>query len=368
MFPSILAGSCKSGPTKVIVTGLAILAAMLPVAAAAHEAWLLTPDEMAELAVAPIPAIFLDIWPLAGFVVAIAIGAVAAVILADRLRDVERRLFRPLAAQAANVGPPLVRLGLALMLGLGAVGALPRHGTAMWTTPTLMTPDMQLTLAGEGWAWLAYAELIVALCLLAGLFTRAAALMVILLVGAGLWIFGTPFLSYGPHFVAPALILLIYGGGALSLDGVMQSALGTSPRQLRPAQAERAWRMIMVLLGGTFVYLGIAFKLNQPTLLIAILDHGDVPTFGVPIEMAALAMMLVEVTAGALLALGLLVRPIALFLIGAFSFFAVTIGETPLFHANLYGAMAMLFMAGGIAPSPSKPGVQAPTILRSLFR
>lgn len=366
MFPSLLAESCRRRPIHIAATGIAIIIALLPLKAAAHEAWLLTPDEMASLAVAPIPPIFTELWPLAGFVGVIAIGAVVAVILGDLLRDTERRLFQGLSAQAATVGPPLVRLGLAIMLGLGAVGGLPRSGTAMWTTPTLMTPDMQIALAGEGWAWLAYAELIVALCLLAGLATRAAALAVMALVGMGLWAFGTPFLAYGPHFIAPALILLVYGGGALSLDGVLQTSLDVSPRQV--PQAQRAWRLIMILLGGTFVYLGIAFKLNQPTLLIAILDHGDVPTLGLPIEMAALTMMLVEVTAGALLAFGLLVRPIALFLIGAFTFFAVTIGETPLFHANLYGVMAMLFMAGGLAPSPRSPNVRSPSLLRSTFR
>ncbi|MGI9509128.1 MAG: hypothetical protein ACR2QJ_07255 [Geminicoccaceae bacterium] len=345
---------------------LAVMVAMLPFAAAAHEAWLLTPDEMADLAVAPVPAIFLEFWPLAGFVGVIAVAAMVAVVLADWLRDVEEKLFQPLAARAAAFGPPLVRFGLAIMLGLGAVGGLPRHGTAMWTTPTLMTPDMQISLVGAGWAWLAYAELIVALCLLAGLATRAAALAVVFLAAMGFWAFGSPFLAYGPHFIAPALILLIYGGGALSLDRALQTLLGVPIWKVSEAWSMRAWRLIMLLLGSTFVYLGIVYKLNQPTLLIAILDHGDVPTFGLPIEMAALIMMLVEVTAGALLALGLLVRPIAVFLIGAFTFFAVTIGETPLFHANLYGAMVMMFMAGGMAPQFESTPLRALSIRRVL--
>ncbi|MGI9420559.1 MAG: hypothetical protein ACR2RA_22275 [Geminicoccaceae bacterium] len=343
---------------RALIAGPAVLC---PTAALAHEAWLLTPDEMAELAVAPIPPVFTGFWPLAGFVVALAVAALGALIVADRLRNAERRLFAPLEAVAAAIGPTLVRLGLALMLGLGAIGGLPRHGTALWTTPTLMVPDMQITLAGGGWAWLAYAELIIALCLLAGVFIRLAAIGVILLVLMGFWAFGTPFLAYGPHFIAPALILLVYGSGIFALGSERDRA---SLREWRHV----AWRVVMALLGGTFVYLGIAYKLNQPTLLIAILDHGDVPTVGLPLEIAALVMMLVEVTAGALLALGLLVRPIALFLIGAFTFFAVTIGETPLFHANLYGAMAMLFMAGGDAPRRGLSVNFSPSPLRSVFR
>ena len=106
----------------------------------------------------------------------------------------------------------------------------------------------------------------------------------------------------------------------------------------------------MALVGGTFVYLGIAFKLLQPTLLIAILQHGQFPTFGLPIAIIALVMTGVEIVAGLLLALGRLVRPVAIFLIGAFTFFAVMLGETPLFHANLYGTALMLLMAGARAP------------------
>jgi uncharacterized membrane protein YphA (DoxX/SURF4 family) len=210
---------------------------------------------------------------------------------------------------------------------------------------------MQLAFAGEDWLWLAYVELMIALCLITGLLVRAAALGVIALTGLGYWSFGPSFLAYGPHFLAPALLLLVYGGGVFSVD-----MLWRQTRILRfTAQYHSiVWTLVLALLGGTFVYLGIIYKLAQPTLLIAILDHGNVPTFGLPIEIAALLMMLIEVVAGALLALGLMVRPIALFLIGAFTFFAVTIGETPLFHANLYGAMAMLLMAGAEAPIPRR--------------
>ena len=364
MIPSVLADAARPRRADIPAIGLALVIALLPLEAAAHEAWLLTPDEMAKLAVAPIPAVFTGIWPLAGFIALAAIAAVGAIAIADRLQDIERQVFAPLAAVAADVGPLFVRLGLALMLGLGAVGGLPRHGTTIWTTPTLMVPDMQITLAGSGWSWLAYAELITALLLLAGLFTRVAALMVIALVGLGFSAFGTVFFAYGPHFVAPALILLMYGGGALSLDRVARRPALTLWPELLPrgdqtsqtAWRVATWRATLALLGGTFVYLGIAYKLDQSTLLIAILDHGDVPTFGIPLETAALIMMLVEITAGALLALGLLVRPIALFLMGAFTFFAVTIGETPLFHANLYGTMAMLFMCG---PAPGRLGAGA---------
>ena len=91
-------------------------------------------------------------------------------------------------------------------------------------------------------------------------------------------------------------------------------------------------------------------------------DHGKVPLLGLPLAVAALVMTGVELVAGTLLLFGRLTRPIALLLIGAFTFFAVTIGETPLFHANLYGAMAMLLLAGRALPAEPRAAMPGPAV------
>ena len=103
-------------------------------------------------------------------------------------------------------------------------------------------------------------------------------------------------------------------------------------------------------MGLGFVYLAVAYKLTQPTLLIAILEHGAFPSFGLPLPWIALVMTGVEIVCGLLLALGRLTRPVALILIAAISFLALTLGETPLFHANLYGIMAIFALAGRDLP------------------
>jgi uncharacterized membrane protein YphA (DoxX/SURF4 family) len=331
---------------------LATGAVLGPTAALAHEAWLLTPDELAALATAPVPHLFRDPPALGFAALAATLVATLALLAAERLAPLERRLAVPLVARASGLGPLAIRAGLAAMLGLGALGALPRHGTAMLAQPTLFVPDMQLSLAAgldRDWAWLAAPELALALLLAVGLATRLAALGVIALAIAGLVAFGPVFAFYAPHFVAPALLLLAFGGGTAALDRLLPVATYVSlPTGL-------AWRLALALAGGTFVWLGVAWKLSQPTLLIAILTHGQVPLFGLPVEVAALVMTLVEITAGALIAMGRLVRPLALVLIGAFSFFAVTLGETLVFHANLYGLMAMLVLAGDTAPRPEPP-------------
>jgi len=242
---------------------------------------------------------------------------------------------------------------MAIMLGLAAFGGLPRHGVAPWTQPTLFVPDMQLALA-PGWAWLAPAELALAALFAMGLMTRLAGLAVVLLSLLGLAAFGVQFLAYAPHFAAPGLILALCGGGALALDRIVGVETLVRPRLPLDSQLARGgWTAALVLLGAGFVYLGVVNKLTQPTLLMAILDHAEVPLLGLPLDFAALMMTGVELIAGMLLAMGRLTRPIALFLMGAFTFFAVTIGETPLFHANLYGVMAMLALSGGTLPTPS---------------
>ena len=334
---------------------VALAAALATTPAAAHEAWLLTPAEIEALARMPMPALFASSGSLALASLVGGAMALAALWAEDRLRPVERRLTAPLVALAPKLGPIAIRLGLAVMLALAAVGGLPRAGTAPWTQPTLFVPDMQLALVA-GWDWLAPAQIMLACFLAAGLFTRAAGLAVVALALVGIAAFGTPFLGYGPHFAAPGLMLAILGGGGLSLD----RALGTQG-WLRPSPrlASAGWTLALVLIGGGFVYLGVTVKLTQPTLLMAILTHGEVPLFGLPLDGVALVMTGIEIIAGAMLALGRLTRPVALMLIGGFTFFAVVLGETPLFHANLYGVMAMLVLAGPALPDAAPLGASS---------
>lgn len=316
-----------------------------------HEAWLLTPSEIDVLSRAPMPDLFIDPFVLGLGALAACLAAMAALQIEARHHRREERLAAPISRIAGSLGPVLIRAGLAVMMILGSLGGLPRVGTAPWTQPVLFVPDMQLSLIG-GWDWLVPAQIILGTLLAVGLATRVAAAGVIVLALLGALTFGGHFWAYAPHFAAPALILVIYGGGWVSLD----RALALPPAPTIPdAGLEHAWRVVMALIGGTFVYLGVTYKLFQPTLLIAILEHGDFPTLGLPFELVALVMTGVEIIAGLLLAMGRLVRPVAIFLIGAFSFFAVMLSETPLFHANLYAVAAMLLMAGAIAPRPLEP-------------
>uniref|UniRef100_UPI003703C296 hypothetical protein n=1 Tax=Phaeobacter sp. BS34 TaxID=2907240 RepID=UPI003703C296 len=50
-------------------------------------------------------------------------------------------------------------------------------------------------------------------------------------------------------------------------------------------------------MGGTFAVIAVLVKFLQPTLLIAILEHGNIWFFGLPLSVVALTMMAIELMA-----------------------------------------------------------------------
>lgn len=314
-----------------------------PLPAFAHEAWLLTQEEVQMLSVTPVPEIFFNRKALSVLAIVSATLVFSALTLAQLGRATEDRLFAPLVRASSDLGPLVLRLGLGLSIGLSALGALPRHGTARWTKPTLFVPDMQFSLV-QGWDWLVPIALITAIGLLLGLVTRLAALLVIALALAGTLAFTGSFLwFYALHFIAPALLLIFYGGGRFGCDPLIP--LGIPPRSFgNPAVILLP---VQIMTGIGFATIAICVKFLQPMLLIAILNHGNLNFLNMPQPVAALIMMTIELLAGCLFGMGLLIRPIAAFLIGAFTFFAITLQESPFLHANLYGLCLFFLMNGG---------------------
>ena len=306
----------------------------------AHEAWLLTPAEIEALAHEPMPAIFASSTVLGTAALVAGLITIAALYIEERLSPFEAQIAPALRKHATDIGPAILRIALSIMIGLAATGGLPRHGVSPWIQPTFLVPDMQLTLL-PGWDWLIALQLAVATFLMIGLYTRLMGIIMIGMSVLGLIAFGSGFWSYTPHFAAPGLILLLTGGGRFSTDKI----LGLD-HYLVARRPQILWQAAQFLVGAGFVYLAVAYKLTQPTLLIAILQHGNLPTFGLPYAWIALIMTGVEIICGGLLITGRLVRPVSLTIIGAITFLAVTLGETPLFHANLYGSMIIFVLMG----------------------
>ncbi|UWQ79660.1 DoxX family protein [Leisingera sp. S132] len=312
--------------------------------ASGHEAWLLTPAELETLAHASLPPLFQNFELLQAASIIAGIVLFAAVLAEEKFQNLGQGLLRSITLHTRDIGPAVLRLGLAATLGLSALGGLPRHGTALWTQPTLFVPDMVLS-TQPGWGWLAIVSLATAALLLAGAATQLAAGAVIVLSLVGCAVFGKVFiLHYAGHFIAPSLLLMCCGGGKYSIDALLPAKI-TLPGM--KTHCEMHWGMAQLLAGLTFVSLAITVKFMQPNLLVAILEHSWFGFFGIPLPVVALIMMYVEVLAGVLLIFGRLVRPIALFLLGAFTFFVIILGESPALHGNLYGLMFMFLLRGG---------------------
>ncbi len=310
----------------------------------AHEAWLLTPSEIAELSVAPVPALFTShLWLGLSACLALALTWVALQAEPLLLR-LEEKILPPVGAKLGGLIPLIPRVCMASMLLLAAFGGLPRHGTPIWTQPTFLVPDMQL---GDALQPLVFAQFALGSLLLLGFFTRLCGAVLVVLSLLGLAMFGRPFFAYAPHFIAPGLILIACGGGRLSLDWLLKTDFGQA---VAVRFRQGLWLGGLILIGAGFVYLGVVYKLLQPTLLIAILEHGEMPQFGLPMPVIALIMTGVEVICGILLMAGRLVRLVALAILGAITFLAIVLAETPLFHANLYGCLALVFLFGRGGP------------------
>ena len=313
----------------------------------AHEAWLLTPTELEELSRLPIPPVFTNLPLLMTVSLCASVVLYGAVLVEERYRIFDSVFLWFLNKEMKDVVPLAIRLGMAATIGLSALGALPRHGTKLWSEPTLFVPDMMLsTLNIWLWQWLlGSASLTVCMLLLIGLATRFAAIVIIVLSFAGCILFGKAFtLHYAGHFIAPAILLFCCGAGKYSADSAFQIEYLNVGGLVDP----RLFLGITQLLTGlTFVSLAVSVKFMQPTLLIAVLDHADFDFFKIPLPIAALIIMYVELLAGVLLIFGRMVRPIAFFLLCAFTFFAVILGESPAMHANLYGLMFAFLLYGG---------------------
>ena len=326
---------------------LSALVLCTPTGAQAHEAWLLTPAEMIELATAPLPEAFVN-----GDMISFSLGLFISIAFLCGLvaeyfwKPYERKLDYYLEPHAKRFGPLIIRVTLALFMIYAALGQAPRHGTSIGTQPTLFVPDMELRLLSEGWGFLSSVEIILGLMLLYGVFTRVAALGVILLAFTGLALFGSEFLPYFGHAFAPGVYLLCIGGGMYYVKLKLPEPLDRIRLFFAKIDRGLIYQSLLFLVGINFAFLGFRYKFLEPNLLIKILEIGNVPNFGIPYEYMAVMMAFIETTAGVLIALRLLVRPLALFLIGAMMFLALSLGESFIFHSNIFGIMFVFALFG----------------------
>ena len=115
----------------------------------AHERWILSPDQIAELNAHPWPKLYSKLSPLNVTMISLFLLFILGWV---RLGFTgARELFPDLQARLASYGdhvPRILRVCLAWMLLSSAFGLEPRFGVAAFTSPTLFAPDLELRLLG----------------------------------------------------------------------------------------------------------------------------------------------------------------------------------------------------------------------------
>lgn len=330
-----------AGPSTLLL----LMSLALP--ALAHEQWVLTPEQMQEWSGKPAPGLFTTLSP--GNVVPV-LAFLAFLGCWIRLGFTgAKELFPDLQARLASYGDsvaPILRFCVAWMLMSSALGAEPRVGVPAFSAPSLFAPDLLLQHLSSGWAWLRWAQIVIAVALLLGVYVRLFAALLVGLAILGIGLFGTAMLSYVGALIGACIYLVLQGPGqyflplpAPSLLRPVQSWLAAQPRA-------RAQAIMRVLAGATVLYMGVSYKAMQPNLMIAVIETHDLPLLSLAPEMFTLIMMLVEVAAGLLIMAGILLRPLAIVLMAAFLFFASLLPESYMAHALFYGVVISFFING----------------------
>ena len=299
----------------------------------AHETWILTPEQIDHWNAQKLPDIFtqlssLNVSMISAFLVFVIgwvwLGFTGA-----------RELFPDLQARLSSYGdhvPRILRLCVGWILLSSAFGAEPRFGVEAFTSSTFLAPDLELSLLGSEWIWLRWAQIILGLTILFGIYVRFFSFLLILLSLLGWYLFGEAIFAYWGAIVGASIYLVLQGPGrhylplpTLAVFRGIQSFLADQPRQ-------RAQAIMRILTGTTILYLGVFYKLMQPNLSIGIIEIYQLPILSAHPEAFTLLMALVEVSAGILIIAGVLLRPLSIFLISAFSIFALLLPETPTAH------------------------------------
>ena len=306
----------------------------------AHERWILTPEQITywnslqrpmlfsqwsalNLTMISIFSTFIVGWVWLGFT-----GA--------------RELFPDLQARLSSYGdhvPRILRVCVGWILLSSALGAEPRFGVAAFTTPTFFAPDLDLAQLGSSWAWLRWAEVVLGLTILFGIYVRLFAALLIVLSFIGAYLYGEALLAYIGAMLGASLYLVLQGPGRHYLPLPVPALFQGFQAWLAEQPRQRAQAIMRILTGTTLLYLGVFFKVMQPNLSVGIITHYHLPILSINPEAFTLVMALVEVSAGILMIAGVLLRPLSLFLIAGFSTFALLLPETITEHILFYGVV-----------------------------
>ncbi len=324
-----------------------LLLLLLPDGVMAHESWVLTPDEIAEANARPKPEIFTTFNAVNVSMLVLTILFLVGWILLNYTGA--RELFPDLQMRLASYGgytSLALRIALFIMLGMGAFGLGPRHGTEYLEAPVLAAPDLELRLLEGNWDWIAWIEGLIAFLLLFGIYVRVVAVVLLGTGILGLFIFGYDMVAYIGLVGGSAVYLIMQGGGSYEVP--MPPIPGTAKitAWLASQPRERAQWLLRMLAGLNLAYLGFEYKWRQPNQMLAIIVGHDVPTFGLEPATFVLVMALVETFSGLLIMAGVLMRPLSGVLFFAFVFFSAILQESVFAHIIFYGLLVAFITNG----------------------
>jgi len=313
----------------------------------AHERWILSPDQVAEWNAKPKPAVYAS--PSA---LNLSLAAAFVLFAAGWIRlgfTSARDLFPDLQARLGAYGDrvaPILRFCLAWALISSSLGLEPRYGVEPFASPTLFAPDLELKPFGDGWLGLRWVELALGLGFALGIYVRICALALLALALVGLVLFQADLLAYASALAGVAIYLLLQGPGSYFVPMPVEPRLLAWQARLAAVPRQRAQAIMRVLAGLNILYLAVVYKVFQPNLALGILTLFDVPLLSSAPGGFTLLMALVEVTCGVLITVGVMLRPLSLFFLFAFLFFAALLPESWMAHALYYGVMLSLLFNG----------------------
>jgi uncharacterized membrane protein YphA (DoxX/SURF4 family) len=116
-------------------------------------------------------------------------------------------------ASHGDIVAPILRFCLAWMLLSSGLGAEPRVGVPAFSMPSLFAPDLLLQQLAPGWAWLRWAQIVIAVALLLGIYVRFFAALLIGLALLGIGLLGAGILSYVGALIGACIYLVLQGAG-----------------------------------------------------------------------------------------------------------------------------------------------------------
>jgi uncharacterized membrane protein YphA (DoxX/SURF4 family) len=269
-------------------------------------------------------------WPvIAAFGVALGASAIAYLI--------QHRVPEPTAIRSleryAKTGPLALRIALGLSLIAAAV--------AGW----LFVPSLALERDGAGYALLGV-EAFCGLFILAGLFTRYAAVVLALLGVVAMLPFSFESILEQVHILGIAVFLFIAGPGQVSLDA-RRGAEGSLAHRLAPAAALTLLRIAM---GFGIAYGALTEKLLNQPLSQALLDQSPflnvLRPLGVSDPVFIWLAGATELAIGVVILSGQITRPVMAVGFALFTATLVVFGLPELIgHLPYYGIMLTLFIS-----------------------